>query len=363
MIRRSVRAAAVVFSTALALMATISITACGGGGGGGEEDRHRRSAIPPPGCRTRVPSSASYEAEVPIVPNTPTVGGGPVSSGGVSAPRRPRARHGRRGVITGTPSVAPLGVYLVSASNADGARRRPFRSRVLVARTASPPRRPSTTPTSATCSRAPTSAGSGRLPRGERRRHPRYGRRDDRLPARPALETAAEASSCGPDDPPGLEGGFPSHAQLAQWWLYLMIGTRTPFQERLALFWHDHFARPRRPRGQAPRAGWQGPREPVPEAGTGTSARCSLDMRRDWMMLRGSTASSSTKAGTNENFAREFWELFTLGVDKGLHAGRHRRGRARLHRLPRRASTRRRTGPSSSSTPTATTRERRRSSA
>src|SRR5262249_12465989 len=34
----------------------------------------------------------------------------------------------------------------------------------------------------------------------------------------------------------------PGNDTLQGWWLYRMIATRHPLQERMALFWHNHFA-------------------------------------------------------------------------------------------------------------------------
>jgi len=41
---------------------------------------------------------------------------------------------------------------------------------------------------------------------------------------------------------PGLECKFPSTSGITDWWLHLMLHNPNAFQERLAMFWHDHFA-------------------------------------------------------------------------------------------------------------------------
>ena len=57
-----------------------------------------------------------------------------------------------------------------------------------------------------------------------------------------AVEATAEQFLVNAGDPAGLEGKFPSTNDITEWWLYLMLHSEQPFQERLALFWHDHFA-------------------------------------------------------------------------------------------------------------------------
>jgi uncharacterized protein (DUF1800 family) len=137
------------------------------------------------------------------------------------------------------------------------------------------------------------------------------------FPAGSAVETQADALLVNPDDPPGLEGGFPSYAQLAQWWLYMMTRSTTPFQERLALFWHDHFAASSDVlEGGATHWAkdhvnlWR-------RKGNGNLRTLLVDMSRDRLMLQWLNGLQSTKNAPNENFPREFFELFTLGVDQG----------------------------------------------
>ncbi|MFM8979317.1 MAG: DUF1800 family protein [Planctomycetia bacterium] len=118
-------------------------------------------------------------------------------------------------------------------------------------------------------------------------------------------------------DPVGLEGGFPSHGQLAQWWLWMMQRTSTPWQEVVALFWHDHFAASnlaleddRRYWTTSHVNLWRG-------QGCGNLKSLALAMARDWLMLQWLDGILNRDGAPNENFAREFWELFLLGVDQG----------------------------------------------
>ncbi len=132
-----------------------------------------------------------------------------------------------------------------------------------------------------------------------------------------AVEQAADALLVNPTDPPGLEGGFPSQGQLGQWWAYIMERTSTPFQEVLAMFWHDHFAASNigfeqdKTYWTKPHANlWRG-------QGAGNLRTLAVALARDWLMLSWLDGIVNTDFAPNENFAREYYELFFLGVDQG----------------------------------------------
>jgi hypothetical protein len=137
------------------------------------------------------------------------------------------------------------------------------------------------------------------------------------LPGSTSWDQAAEALLVNEDDPPGLEGGFPSPSQLAQWWETLMLTSGNQFQEVLALFWHDHFA--------ASTSVLEGDSYHWMKAhvnlfrgeGAGNLRSLLVKVSRDWVMLKWLDGVISTKNAPNENYAREFWELFTRGVDNG----------------------------------------------
>jgi uncharacterized protein (DUF1800 family) len=137
------------------------------------------------------------------------------------------------------------------------------------------------------------------------------------FPATTQAETNANALLVNATDPPGLEGQFPSSTQCSRWWTAIMVETPAPFQETLAFFWHDHF-------GVSVAAFDSGERRwIVPHVnllrheGAGNLRTLLLDVARDPAMLRFLDSIQNTKKSPNENFAREFWELFTLGVDNG----------------------------------------------
>ena len=149
-----------------------------------------------------------------------------------------------------------------------------------------------------------------------------------------ALETTAAGHLVNTTDPVGLEGQFPSQQQVARYWLHLMINNPNPFQEVLAFFWHDHFASSTiNLEGSATR--WMVDQVNLwRKKGNGNLRQLLLDMSRDSVMLFFLDGVLNTKSAPNENFAREFWELFTLGVDNGYTQADIVLGREGVHGLP-----------------------------
>jgi uncharacterized protein (DUF1800 family) len=92
------------------------------------------------------------------------------------------------------------------------------------------------------------------------------------------------------------------------WWLDRMVRSRHPLQEKLTLFWHDHFATTDQD-------------TPLMLAQNQTLRRHALGrfpamleaITRDPAMLLFLSLANSTKDSPNENYARELMELFTLG--------------------------------------------------
>lgn len=136
-------------------------------------------------------------------------------------------------------------------------------------------------------------------------------------PGASAVDQAADALLVNATDPPGLQGGFPTHGQCAQWWQYILQRTTTPFQEVVALFWHDHFAASNA--ALETNGTWfTKPHINLWRAqGTGNLKTMALAMARDPLMLWYLDNVLNTASAPNENFTREFWELFLLGVDNG----------------------------------------------
>jgi uncharacterized protein (DUF1800 family) len=100
--------------------------------------------------------------------------------------------------------------------------------------------------------------------------------------------------------------------KLQGWWLYRMVHTPHPLRERMTLFWHNHFAtsmaKVRRLRmmfgqNQLLRQHAIARFRPLLEA-----------IGRDPAMLVWLDGAGSVKGTPNENYARELFELFSLGV-------------------------------------------------
>jgi uncharacterized protein (DUF1800 family) len=291
------------------------LAACGGGGGGGGD-----GGTPPIGLSYATPQP-TYEAEVAIAPNVPTVGGGAVDSWSVSPPLPSGlSLDASTGWITGTPADAsPSASYVVAASNESGQATTLLSIEVLPAAADSLAPKASFDDSDVRHLLMRTHFGitDAHLEAATTMGVPAYVDAMLVFPPTSDVETAADALLLNPEDPPGLEGGFPSHAQLSQWWLFLMTRSTTPFQERLALFWHDHFAASTEVlEGGQTHWGkthvnlWR-------KKGNGNLRALLVDMSRDWMMLQWLNGLQSNRIAPNENFAREFFELFTLGVDNG----------------------------------------------
>lgn len=99
-----------------------------------------------------------------------------------------------------------------------------------------------------------------------------------------------------------------------RWLVHLIEGPR-PLQERMTLFWHDRFATSRRVLdGRDANLSvehWNMLRRNA----LGNYRVFLEDLTLDPLMLIWLDGANSPKDAPNENYAREFWELFTLGRD------------------------------------------------
>jgi uncharacterized protein (DUF1800 family) len=115
-----------------------------------------------------------------------------------------------------------------------------------------------------------------------------------------------------------------------QRWLFRLIHTRRPLQEKMALFWHNHFAtayskvagvvgaaqatkmmdgRPRALGGTG-----RGQIQLFRDMATGSFRDLLVDVARDPAMLVWLDGRSNVRTRPQENFARELMELFTMGI-------------------------------------------------
>ncbi len=109
----------------------------------------------------------------------------------------------------------------------------------------------------------------------------------------------------------------PSREQLERWWIYIMTHTDQPFVEALAMFWHDHFATLTDVLDGDERWWYFNHLNLVRTSGRANFRQFLFDMATDWVMLDFLDGIRSRVNNINENFAREFWELFTLGEGNG----------------------------------------------
>ncbi len=139
--------------------------------------------------------------------------------------------------------------------------------------------------------------------------------------------------------------GRPDHARVAtrelfapdididssrQRWLFRMIHTRRPLQEKMSLFWHNHFATAYSKlvadSGEVQAAkmlahkpsvlrGPQGQIELFRQYALGNYRNLLVEVAKDPAMLVWLDGKSNSKAKPQENFGREVMELFTVGVD------------------------------------------------
>jgi uncharacterized protein (DUF1800 family) len=102
------------------------------------------------------------------------------------------------------------------------------------------------------------------------------------------------------------------NTRLQGWWLYRMILTPHPLQERLTLFWHNHFATSVA-KVKSP-ALMKQQNLLLRKHALGKFGPFLLEVSKDPAMLVWLDSNSNVKAHPNENYAREVMELFSLGV-------------------------------------------------
>jgi hypothetical protein len=100
--------------------------------------------------------------------------------------------------------------------------------------------------------------------------------------------------------------------RVGYWWANRMLATKRPLEEKMALFWHGHFAV-----NEAKVRDYRktlGQLELFQKYGTDNFGVLLLAVARDPAMLSFLDAGVNVKGSPNENFAREIMELFTMGV-------------------------------------------------
>src|SRR5262249_13453406 len=97
--------------------------------------------------------------------------------------------------------------------------------------------------------------------------------------------------------------------RLKAWWLHRLIWDVDPLREKLTLFWHSHFATSNRKVNSVALMLRQN--ELLRRHATGEFADLANDIVSDPAMVIWLDGANSRRERPNENFAREFLELFT----------------------------------------------------
>ena len=100
--------------------------------------------------------------------------------------------------------------------------------------------------------------------------------------------------------------------RAAYWWANRMLATNRPLEEKMALFWHGHFATNEDKVRDYRKMLLQ--LDLFYRHGTGNFRDLLIGVARDPAMLAFLDAGVNVKGAPNENFAREIMELFTMGV-------------------------------------------------
>ena len=100
-------------------------------------------------------------------------------------------------------------------------------------------------------------------------------------------------------------------AQLQALWMHRLLSSPHPLLERLTLFWHDHFATSHAKVADVELMSRQN--ETIRRHTLGHFGELLQEMTRDPAMLIWLDSDSNRKGAPNENYAREVFELFSLG--------------------------------------------------
>ena len=115
-----------------------------------------------------------------------------------------------------------------------------------------------------------------------------------------------------PKDPASAQALQQQRTQLVGWWLDRMAAADRPFPERMTWFWHGHFATSVQKVKFANLMAIQNASQR--RLGTGDFRALAQAMAVDPAMLLWLDGGGNRVGKPNENLAREFMELFTLGV-------------------------------------------------
>jgi len=296
---------------ALLLLATAGLLAgCGGGGGG--------PLLPtPPSNLAYATSPALYRTDGPIAPNVPTVDGDPVDTWTCTPPLPSGLVLGTDGTISGTPTAPSAAAdYQIMAENGGGS------DGVMVNIEVRWPEEQSLVAKSGVTD-ADIRHFLDRTHFGFSQPHYDQIQQNGLASYVDTMTTFADTTQLETDaknaflvDPVNdPTGEFPSETDLARYWLYMIMGNANPFQENLAFKLHDHFATSSTVLEGGNSHYYIDHINMWRHQGAGNLRQLLIDMAHDDAMLVWLDGISNRDGAPNENFAREFFELFCLGVD------------------------------------------------
>ena len=138
-----------------------------------------------------------------------------------------------------------------------------------------------------------------------------------------------------PIDEDILERYFGGEGAYVGIWVYRMLNSRCPLQEKMALFWHHVFATGLGKNQHILASSNQ--IDMLRRVGMGKMRDILLELSKDPAMIFWLDNNENLKGEPNENYGRELLELFSLGVGN-YSRGRHQELRPRFYRLDIRAT-------------------------
>jgi uncharacterized protein (DUF1800 family) len=262
---------------------------------------------------TYASSPVTYDQWFAVSPTAPsTTGGSPTTFSVFPALPAGLSLDPTTGTVSGTPtSTSPSKDYVVTASNSDGSAQGTLTLAVDGSATSLAPKAGPFTDADVRHFMARTQFGGNEATRQAIVAAGIPAFVDGMLAF--TTDAALEAEAAGEI----ADQNFPLAQELARWWLHLMVRTSNPFQEELAFFWHDHFASSSSVLDGSELRFMRTQIDLWRTQGNANLRDLLVAMSRDWAMLEFLDGVRNSKFAPNENFAREFYELFTLGVDDG----------------------------------------------
>ncbi len=130
----------------------------------------------------------------------------------------------------------------------------------------------------------------------------------------PAIAGVFERERHDPELLEGVRALLPAEKiePLQAWWMALLLAGGAPLRERMTLFWHDHFATSHDKVGDVRLMHRQN--ELFRSGGLGDFRALLRGVAADPAMLVWLDGDANRRGEPNENFARELFELFALGI-------------------------------------------------